>query len=73
MYISPDYRFIPRFLAPYWQYHKVVKSLQSGAGLLGSIYDSTSTICVDLAKLLKLFVFQFTCLKIGILIRVFTS
>lgn len=35
----------------------------SGARLLGSIYDSSPAVCVNLGKLLKLLVLQLTCLK----------
>ena len=38
--IPPDYGFIPTSQPKNWQYHRGVKSLWSGAWLLGSIYDS---------------------------------
>lgn len=62
-YVAPDDGFILSSQPKDQQYHIVVKSLWSGAWLLGSIYDSSSTICVDFGKLLKLLVFQFTCMK----------
>lgn len=63
MKVPLDYHFIPSSQPSNWQYHFVVKNLQSGVRMLDLIYDSIPTMCVDLGKLLKLLVLQFTCLK----------